>query len=108
MGMRVPDLAALRKPTQSERDSASKEAMLKIHNTGRVLLVPPDNSGGMITASIPLPFLGAGRSNAARARDRRVLDENRARLLRLLARADSLRRERADALRHSLADSSRR
>jgi len=86
----VPDLAARRVPTMAERDSASKEAMLKIHLSGRTLLVPPDNSRGMITA--PLPFLSRGPSRAARARNERALDEGRARLRRLQARVDSLRR----------------
>jgi hypothetical protein len=76
----------------AERDSASKEAMLKIRQSGRILLVPPDNSGGMITA--PLPFLSRGPSRAKRARDARSLDEGRARLRRLQARVDSIRRVR--------------
>ena len=92
LSMRVPDLAARRVPTMAERDAASKEAMLKIHQSGRILLVPPDNSGGMITA--PLPFLGRGPTRATRARDERALDEGRARLRRLQARVDSIRRVR--------------
>jgi hypothetical protein len=88
----VPDLAARRVPTIAERDSASKEAMLKIRQSGRTLLVPPDNSGGMITA--PLPFLSRGPSRAKRARDAGALDEGRARLRRLQARVDSMRRVR--------------
>jgi hypothetical protein len=90
LSTRVPDLAARRVPTMAERDAASKEAMLKIRQSGRILLVPPDNSGGMITA--PLPFLSRGPSRAARARDERALDEGRARLRRLQARVDSIRR----------------
>ena len=96
LSTRVPDLAARRAPTVAERDSASKEAMLKIRQSGRILLVPPDNSGGMITA--PLPFLSRGPSRAARARDERALDEGRARLRRLQARVDSIRRAH-DSLR---------
>jgi hypothetical protein len=88
----VPDLAARRAPTLAERDSVSKEAMLKIRQSGRTLLVPPDNSGGMITAS--LPILSRGSSRATRARDERALDEGRARLRRLQARVDSIRRVR--------------
>jgi hypothetical protein len=84
----------------AERDSASKEAMLKIRLSGRTLLVPPDNSRGMITA--PLPFLSRGPSRAKRARDERALDEGRARLRRLQARVDSLR-----GVRDSLQESSR-
>ena len=52
-------------PAPAERDSAAKEAMLKLRQSGRILLVPPDNSGGMITA--PLPFLSKGPSRAQRA-----------------------------------------
>jgi hypothetical protein len=94
----VPELAVRRVQPRSERDAASKEAMLKIHLSGRSLLVPPDNTGGMITSSIPLSLFGAGASRAKRRRDSQVADENRARLERLKQRADSLRRARADSL----------
>ena len=92
------ELVARRVPTRSERDSTAKEAMLKMRNTGRILITPPDNSGGLITGSIPLPFFGSGRSKARRARDRAVHDENRARLERLRQRADSVRRTREGSL----------
>jgi hypothetical protein len=92
----VPDLAAWRVPTQSERDAAAKEAMLKMKLTGRILLVPPDNSGGLIT--MPLPLFGAGPTRARRAREKQAFDENRARLERLRQRADSARRARGDSL----------
>ena len=96
MSLMVPDLAASRMPTQGERDAAAKEAMLKIKNSGRILLVPPDNSGGLIT--MPLPLFSRGPSRARRARDSRAFDENRARLDRLRLRADSARRARGDSL----------
>ena len=92
----TPEAAARRAPTRAERDSTAKEAMRKVRQSSRILLVPPDNSGGMITA--PLPFLSGGPSRAQRARDQLALDEGRARLLRLQARVDSLRRARADSL----------
>jgi hypothetical protein len=98
LGAEVPELAAQRIQTQGERDAASKEAMLKIHLSGRNLLVPPDNTGGMITASIPLPLFSAGPSRARRRRESQVQDENRARLERLKHRADSLKRARGDSL----------
>jgi hypothetical protein len=98
LGNSFAELVARRVPTRSERDSTVKAAMLKMHNTGRILLVPPDNSGGLVTAAIPLPFLGPGQSNARRVRDRAVHDENRARLERLRQRADSMRRARDDSL----------
>jgi hypothetical protein len=98
LGAEVPQLAARRLRTQSERDAAAKEAMLKIHLSGRPLLVPPDNTGGMITASIPLPLFGAGPSKARRQRESEVLDENQARIKRLTQRTDSLRRARVDSL----------
>jgi hypothetical protein len=93
---RFAELAARRVPTQSERDAAAKEAMLKMRLTGRILLVPPDNSGGLIT--MPLPLFGGGPTKARRARDRQAFDENRARLERLRQRADSARRARGDSL----------
>lgn len=92
------ELAARRVPTQDERDAAAKEAMLKIRNSGRALMVPPDNTGGLIASRISLPFLSKGPSRAARARETKAFDENRARLERLRERADSLRRARADSL----------
>jgi len=93
----LPDLAAARAPTPSERDAAAKEALLKMHNTGRLLLVPPDNTGGLISSSIPLPLLGAAPSHARRVRDIRAYDEGRARIERLRARADSMIRARTDS-----------
>jgi hypothetical protein len=92
------ELAARRVPTQEERDAAAKEAMLKIRNSGRALMVPPDNTGGLIASRIPVPFLSSGPSRAERARETKDFDENRARLARLRERADSLRRARADSL----------
>ena len=83
-------------PTQSERDAMAKEAMLKMRNTGRILLVPPDNSGGLIT--MPLPIFSRGPSRARRVRESEAFDENRARLARLRQRADSARRARGDTL----------
>ena len=91
----TPEAAARRIPTRPEIDAAAKEATLKMRLTGRPLLVPPDNSRGLITARIPLP---GGPSKAVRARAQRADDEGRARLRRLLARIDSLRRVRADSL----------
>jgi hypothetical protein len=61
----------------------------------RPLLVPPDNSRGLITARIPLP---GGPSKVARERAKRADDAGQARLRRLLARIDSLRRVRVDSL----------
>lgn len=98
MGAEVPELAARRVRTQSERDAGAKEAMLKMRLSGRILLVPPDNTGGLITSGIPLPLFGAGPSRAERSRNSRAVDENRVRLERLRQRADSLRRSRADSL----------
>jgi hypothetical protein len=98
MAGQIADLAARRVQPQSERDAAAKEAMLKMRLLGRTLLVPPDNTGGLITASIPLPFLSSGPSKARRARDARVFDENKARLERLRQRADSSRRSRGDSV----------
>jgi hypothetical protein len=92
----VLDLAARRVPTRAELDSRAKEATLKMRLAGRPLLVPPDNSGGLITARIPWP---GGPSKRRRARDARSHDEGSARLRRLLARVDSLRRAREDSLR---------
>lgn len=92
----VPDLAARRVPKRAELDSGAKEATLKMRLAGRPLLVPPDNSGGLITARIPWP---GGPSRAARVRAVRSHDEGKARLRRLLARVDSLRRAREDSLR---------
>jgi hypothetical protein len=66
LGAEVPELAARRIQTPGERDAASKEAMLKIHLSGRPLLVPPDNTGGMISGSIPFSLFGRGRSKAGR------------------------------------------
>jgi len=98
LSAQVIELAARRVPPQSERDAAAKEAMLKMRLSGRILLVPPDNSGGLITSSIPLPLFGAGSSRAKRARASRVFEKNRARLERLRQRADSSRRARGDSL----------
>jgi hypothetical protein len=100
LGESFAQLVARRVPTRSERDSNAKEAMLKMRNSGRTLLVPPDNSGGLITARIPLPFLGSARSRSRRAGDRAAHDENRARLERVRQRADSMRRAREDSLRN--------
>jgi hypothetical protein len=96
MSAMIQDLAAARAPTQGERDAAAKEAMLKMRNSGRILLVPPDNTGGLIT--LPLPLFSPGPSKARRARDSKAFDENRARLERLRLRADSARRARGDSL----------
>ncbi len=98
MAERFAELAARRVPTEAERDAAAKEAMLKMRLSGRTLLVPPDNTGGLIRSGFPVPLPGSGRYKAARARDNRAMDENRARLERLRVRADSLRRARADSL----------
>jgi len=95
----TPEAAARRVPTRAEVDSAAKEATLKMRLSGRTLLVPPDNSGGLVTLRVPL----VGRpSRAERARVRRADDEGQARLRRLRARADSLRRAREDSLERSL------
>ena len=92
----VPDLASRRVPTRAERDSGAKEATLKMRLADRPLLVPPDNSTGLIVARVPLP---GGPSRKRRARDARSHDEGQARLRRLLARVDSLRRASEDSLR---------
>jgi hypothetical protein len=94
----TPEAAAHRAPTRGEVDSAAKEATLKMRLAGRPLLVPPDNSGGLVTLRIPFP---GGSSRAKRARVRRADDEGQARLRRLRARADSLLRARADSLERS-------
>jgi hypothetical protein len=92
----TPEAAAHRIPARAEVDSAAKEATLKMRLAGRPLLVPPDNSAGLITTRVPLP---GGPSKADRARLRRADDEGQARLRRLLARADSARSAREDSLR---------
>lgn len=98
MAASMAELAARRKPTEAERDAAAKEAILKIRNSGRALLVPPDNTGGLIASRLPLPIFSATGSRAARLRVRQSFEENRGRLERLRERADSLRRMRADTL----------
>jgi len=97
----TPELAAQRVLSRAEVDSAAKEAARKMRLSGRTLLVPPDNSGGLIVVRIPLPLLNPGPSNAERVRDRRPVDEGQARLRRLLVRADSLRRARQDSVDRS-------
>jgi len=97
----TPELAAQRVPSRDEVDAAAKEATQKIRLSGRTLLVPPDNSGGLIVARIPLPLLRPGPSKAARLRDRRSDVEGQARLRRLVARADSARRARHDSIERS-------
>ena len=84
--------------TRAEVDSAAREATLKMRLAGRPLLVPPDNSGGLVTARVPLP---GGPSRAERLRAKRADDEGQARLRRLLARVDSLRHAREDPLERS-------
>ena len=101
----TPELAARRVPSRAEVDSAAKEATAKMRRSGRTLLVPPDNSGGLIVARISLPLLSSRPSKAARAGDRRVIDEGRVRLARLLARADSARRAREDSSARSTSGS---
>lgn len=98
LGGEVPELAVRRGQTPSERDAGAKEAMLKMRLTGRTLLVPPDNSGGLITSSFPLTLFGVHAERARNARDNQTVDENRARLARLRQRADSLRRSMVDSL----------
>jgi hypothetical protein len=94
----VPELAAHRTLPVSERDAAAKDAMLKMRLSGRTLLVPPDNTGGLIVFSIPVRWLLGDPAKARRVRDSRALEENRARLERLRQRADSMRRAKADSL----------
>ena len=94
----TPDAAAHRAPTRAEVDSAAKEATLKMRLAGRPLLVPPDNSRGLITVRLPLPGAPSRSSESERAHTRRADDEGRLRLRRLRARADSLRRARDDSL----------
>lgn len=94
----VPELALRRGQTRSERDAGAKEAMLKMRLSGRILLVPPDNSGGLITSSFPLTLFGADAARTRRAGQNRTVDENRMRLVRLGQRADSSRRSRVDSL----------
>ena len=96
----TPEAAARRVPSRAEIDSAAKEATLKMRLAGRPLLVPPDNSRGLVTARLTLP---GGPSNATRARVQRADDEAQARLRRLLARADSMRRVHDDSLERSSA-----
>ena len=73
--------------------------MLKMRLTGRTLLVPPDNSGGLITASIPVPFLN-GRKISDEERRRTFEASRAARAIRerLRQRADSLKRARSDSV----------
>ena len=99
LGAQVPWLAAERRATQSEIDARAKEAMLKMRLTGRTLLVPPDNSGGLITASIPVPFLN-GRKISDEERRRTFEASRAARAIRerLRQRADSLKRARSDSV----------
>lgn len=105
LGPEVPQLAAERRPTQGEVDARSKEAMLKMRLTGRVLLVPPDNSGGLITGTIPVPFLfGRGPSKATNRRDSATRSAGQAILERLRQRADSLTRVRNDSAARHVGD----
>jgi hypothetical protein len=98
LGALVPSLAAERRATQDEVDARAKEAMLKMRLTGRILLVPPDNSGGLITASVPLPFLGGRTSSEERRRTSDARTAARSIQERLKQRADSLKRARTDSL----------
>ena len=103
LGAQVPELAMRRVPSHGERDALAKTAMLKMRLSGRILLVPPDNSGGTITASLPLPFLGArGPSRVARPRDSVAGTAGREIQERLRHRADSLRAARSDSMTKSL------
>lgn len=101
LGDGVPEAAARRVATQEEIDAAAKEAMLKIRQSGRALLVPPDNTGGLIATSFPIPVLSRGA--AKRARDRGMLDSTRARVDRLQRRADSVKAVREDSIERGLA-----
>ena len=98
LGNEVPELAVRRGQTRSERDAGAKEATLKMRLSGRILLVPPDNSGGLITSSVPLTLFGVNAARTRRASDNQAMDENRMRLARLRQRADSLRRSMVDSL----------
>lgn len=91
----TPEAAAHRTPTRAEVDSAAKEATRKMRLAGRPLLVPPDNSGGLVTLRLPLP---GEPSKAERTRVRSADDEGQARLRRLRARADSARRVAHDSI----------
>lgn len=103
LGTAVPELAARRVPTRSERDARAKEAMLKMRLSGRILLVPPDNSGGLITLSIPLPIFSRGPSRAKRRRDSIAVAADQVIRDRLRLRADSLRQWRVDSAAGRLA-----
>ncbi|CAN5829141.1 hypothetical protein BH11GEM1_BH11GEM1_08690 [soil metagenome] len=99
LGAEVPEMAAHLAASPSEIDARAKEAMLKMRLSGRVLLVPPDNSGGLISSSIPFSrWFGAREVRARSARTAIAREENAARLVRLRARADSLMRSRSDSL----------
>ncbi len=99
LGQQVPRLAAERVVPRSEVDARAKEAMLKMRLSGRILLVPPDNSGGLITMSVPLPFLGGGGpSKAAHARSSAARSAAQLIQERLRERADSVKRARADSV----------
>jgi hypothetical protein len=97
LGAAVPELAARRVVPQGERDARAKEAMLGMRLSGRILLVPPDNSGGLITSSIPLPVFSGGPSRAKRRRDSVAVASEQVVRDRLRQRADSLRQLRADS-----------
>jgi hypothetical protein len=96
LGRQFSELVARRIPTEAERDARAKEALLKMRLSGRILLVPPDNSGGIIKASIPFGWLGGRWSSTA---ERRAAAQRPDRLIqeRLRQRADSLRRARSDS-----------
>ena len=97
LGAEVPQLAAERRATQSEVDAKNREALLKMRLTGRTLLVPPDNSGGLTTGSIPLPGLG-GRSTGRRRRNLTAKSAADSIAERLRRRVDSVRRAAADSV----------
>ena len=98
LGNDVPELAVRRGQTGSERDAGAKEAMLKMRLTGRILLVPPDNTGGLITSNFPMGVFGVHEARKRRERNNEAISDNRMRLARLNLRADSLRRLKLDSL----------
>jgi hypothetical protein len=82
--------------TGAQRDALIKEGMLRNKVSGRTLLDPGVGNGTYRggAGGIPLPFLEPGPSRGQRVRDSISFAENRARLQRLRARADSLRAAR--------------
>ena len=92
----LPGMARARVRTAAERDALVKEGMLRNRQSGRTLLDPVVGDGTYSGRSggIDAPLFSPGPSRAKRVRDSIAFAEYTARLARLQARIDSLRRTR--------------